>query len=114
MTSNTQEYTTRKPGTRVYQKPTLVKGPVLTKITATQAPISGGQPPCWVARAAFGVDDIRWIIFRAWLLDDAPSWFRSLYLRRGDAVGRWVAKHGRVRGVVRAMMMPAIRRKSRI
>ena len=112
MTNTVQERAIRQPGTRAYQKPTLVKGPVLTKVTGQQV-VSGAAPACWVARAAFGVGDIRWIIFRAWLLEDAPWWFRSLYLRRGETVGRWVAKHHRVRGMVRAMMMPAIRRKSR-
>lgn len=98
---------------KVYQKPTLVKGPLLTRITAVPA-VSGGQLGCWVARAAFGEHDVRWLIFRAWLFDDAPSWFRSLYLRYGEAVGDWLAGKHRVRGIVRTMMMPAVRRKSRL
>jgi hypothetical protein len=74
----------------------------------------GGQLGCWVARAAFGEHDIRWLIFRAWLFDDAPTWFRSLYLRYGKAVGSWLAGKHRLRGVVRTMMMPAVRRKARL
>ena len=110
VTSKTQEQNRKNPGAKAYQKPTLVKGPLLTKITAA-VPVSGAAP-CWVARAAFGATDIRWLIFRAWLLDDAPSWFRSLYLRHGEAAGRWLAGKPRARGIVRAMMMPAVRRKS--
>lgn len=99
---------------KAYRKPTLVKGPLLTKITASPpiAVVSGAQPgPCWVARAAFGESDFRWMIFRAWLAEDAPVWFRALYLRHGEAVGAWLAGKDRSRALARAMMMPAVRRK---
>lgn len=95
---------------KAYQKPTLSKGPLLTKITAV-TPVSGAPAPCWVARAAFGDGDFRWMIFRAWLMESAPAWFRSLYLRHGESVGAWLAGKDRARAVVRAMMMPAVRRK---
>jgi len=36
-----------------------------------------GAAHCGIARAAFGEADIRWMIFRAWLVDDAPAWFTS-------------------------------------
>ena len=74
------------------------------------------MPPtivCWVARAAFGEADIRWMIFRAWLIDDAPAWFRGLYIRHGELVGAWLSRRERGRGVVRAVMMLAINRKVR-
>ena len=97
-------------GRKSYTRPTLVKGPVLASITA-QLPPTVLSLPCWVARAAFGESDIRWMIFRAWLLEDAPAWFRAKYLRHGAAVGGWLANHPHARAVVRAAMMPAIRRK---
>ena len=98
-----------------YKKPTLVKGPVLTEVTASTPVhvVSGPAPGCWVARAAFGENDIRWMIFRSWLLDDAPVWFRRLYIRRGELVGTWLAGREGARRVVRALMMPAVNRKLR-
>jgi len=51
------------------------------------------------------------MIFRAWLLEDAPAWFRSLYSRYGEAIGDWLAGRDNARTVVRAAMMPAINRK---
>jgi hypothetical protein len=98
-----------------YTKPTLVKGAVLSAVTA-QSPVSGrisGDTECWVARAAFGETDIRWMIFRAWLLDDAPAWFRSLYIRHGELVGAWLSRRDGARRVVRAAMMFAINHKVR-
>jgi hypothetical protein len=96
---------------KAYQKPTLTKAAVLTAIaagTATSAPII-----CWVARAAFGEADIRWMIFRAWLVDDAPAWFRRLYIRHGELIGNWLAGRESARLLVRALMVPAINRKLR-
>ena len=94
---------------KAYEKPTLTKAAVLSSIAADTS-ISGAAY-CWVARAAFGEADIRWMIFRAWLLDDAPAWFRSLYIRYGEAIGDWLAGRDNARTVVRAAMMPAINRK---
>ena len=98
---------------KVYQKPTLTKAAELGAITAMPpAPISAADL-CWVARAAFGEADIRWMIFRAWLLDDAPAWFRRLYLRYGESVGDWLAGRDSARLLVRALMLPAVDRKLR-
>ena len=97
---------------KAYQKPSVVKTAVLSAVTSMpDGNISGVPQECWVARAAFGEADIRWMIFRAWLLEDAPAWFRSLYIRHGERVGTWLAHRDRVRFVVRALMMPAVNRK---
>ena len=95
-----------------YKRPTLAKGPVLAAVTAADSSVSG-VVICWVARAAFGESDIRWQIFRAWLLDDAPVWFRRLYIRHGESVGAWLAGRTSARRVVRTLMMPAVNRKLR-
>ena len=101
-----------------YERPTLAKGPVLAAETA-QTSVSGGvstdgsSTACWVARAAFGESDVRWMIFRAWLLEDAPAWFRRLYIRYGETVGTWLAGRDGARRVVRKLMTPAINRKLR-
>jgi hypothetical protein len=96
-----------------YQRPTLVKGPVLTNVTATTLSPIPSDFECWIARAAFGETDIRWMIFRAWLMDDAPDWFRRLYIRYGEMVGAWLAGRAGARHLVRALMMPAVNRKLR-
>jgi hypothetical protein len=120
MTTNTRKHDPVQPiGLKTYRSPTLAKGPVLSSITAqpiTLTPVSGGisndsTNVCWVARAAFGETDVRWLIFRGWLLDDAPSWFRWLYIRHGESVGAWLASRTSARCVVRTLMMPAVNRK---
>ena len=114
--STTSQTTARK----AYQKPSVVKVADLSAIAAQPAPATPissssdtSQQTCWVARAAFGEADIRWMIFRAWLVDDAPAWFRSLYIRYGESIGNWLVDRASARRVVRALMMPAISRKLR-
>jgi len=106
--SNSMSRTTAR---KVYKKPSVTKVAVLSAI-ADDTPISAA-PTCWVARAAFGENDIRWMIFRAWLLDDAPAWFRSLYIDYGETIGASLVGRDNARAVVRALMMPAINRKLR-
>jgi len=105
----------RRTPRKAYQKPTLVEAAVLSTIAATDSGSISGIPndtdTCWIARAAFGEADIRWMIFRAWLLEDAPAWFRSLYIRYGEVIGAWLAGRDSARRVVRALMMPAVNRK---
>jgi hypothetical protein len=96
---------------RRYEAPVLKKGPRLNEIVAGGAVKSPGAGVCWVARAAFGQDDIRWRIFRQWLMDDAPAWFRSAYFRFGPTLGAWLEGRNRTRSVVRRAMMVAIRKK---
>ena len=119
MRTNSADVRTEVSARKPYTKPVLNKGPVLANITAASVAVSGipsdfsDSSDCWVARAAFGENDLRWLIFRAWLLEDAPHWFRSLYLRHGKGVGAWLAGRARPRQIVRNLMMPAVNRKLR-
>jgi len=92
------------------QKPTLAKAAMLSAVAA--APTLS-KSFCWVARMAFGEADIRGMIFRSWLLEDAPVWFRRFYARYGELVGSWLAGQESARVAVRALMMPAVNRKLR-
>jgi hypothetical protein len=107
MTVNTQAAvkSDRKP----YKKPVMTKGPLLNNITAI--PAGSAKLGCWIAQAAFGRDDIRWMIFREWMLDDSPRWFHDLYIRFGERVGAWLETRDTARAVVRYLMMLAVRRK---
>src|SRR4249919_1674666 len=70
----------------------------------TVPPVKLPEPGCWVARAVYGEDNPRWMLFREWLLNDAPRWFRDLYVRHGQSVARWITPHERVKSVVRHWM----------
>jgi len=59
---------------------------------------------CWVAREVYGADNPKWLLFRTWLLEDAPAWFRVLYLHHGESFARWLRNKPRVKAVVRRWM----------
>ena len=45
---------------------------------------------CWVAREVYGESNPRWLQYREWLLSEAPSWFRNLYIKFGERFARWI------------------------
>jgi flagellar hook-associated protein 2 len=59
---------------------------------------------CWVARAVYGENNVRWVLFRHWLLFRAPRWFRALYLRHGEAFARWLGDKAWLKSAIRWWM----------
>lgn len=64
---------------------------------------------CWVAREVFGAEDVRWLMFRHWLVTSAPGWFRRLYIRHGEAFAGWLHRHPWAKPPIRAWMKWIIR-----
>ncbi|NBP88523.1 MAG: hypothetical protein EBU59_08470 [Planctomycetia bacterium] len=50
----------------------------------------GGQQLCWVAREVYGANNPKWLLFREWLLRDAPTWMVQLYSTHGEAFAAWI------------------------
>lgn len=68
------------------------------------------KKPCWVARAVYGESNPRWLLFRAWLLDEAPEWLRNLYLRRGESFALRIEPYPKIKSIIRWFMDRAIDR----
>lgn len=64
----------------------------------------GSAISCWVAREVYGIEDIRWMLFREWLMSDAPAWFRALYLKHGEKFAAWIVDKPRIKRVIRKFM----------
>jgi hypothetical protein len=62
------------------------------------------NPGCWVARAVYGESNPQWRLFREWLLNDAPAWFRNLYIRHGESFAGWLAPHEGLKNIIRRWM----------
>jgi hypothetical protein len=45
---------------------------------------------CWVAREVYGPDNPKWLLFRGWLLQDAPDWLVALYGAYGEDFAAWI------------------------
>jgi hypothetical protein len=63
---------------------------------------------CYVARECFGEDNPIWRVFRWWMLNDAPVWFRKLYLKHGEAFAGWISDKPRIKAVIRRMMLATL------
>ena len=57
-----------------------------------------------VARAVYGADGPEWRIFRIWLLNRAPDWFRNLYIRRGERFAGRIGGKPRMKKLVHIWM----------
>lgn len=64
--------------------------------------IMGGV--CWIARAAYGETDPRWIMFRSWLYNKAPQWFFNWYLKNGEEFAESVKASPLLAKMVRGLM----------
>jgi len=59
---------------------------------------------CWVAREVYGPENPQWLLFRAWLLTEAPDWLRETYLAHGEDFAAWIADKPVMKAAVKAAM----------
>jgi len=64
---------------------------------------------CWVAREVYGKDNPQWLVFRLWLFNIAPTWFRDLYLRHGERFAQFISDKPTVKAIIRRWMDSRIR-----
>ena len=94
------------------QRQTLGPMDVISRIGGTAAQGATAYALlCWVARAVYGVENPRWLMFRAWLLEDAPKWMVRLYIRYGAAFAEWLEGKDRIKGMIRRFMDGRISKK---
>jgi len=73
----------------------------------------GGMAMCWVAREVYGPTNPRWLLFRAWLLSDAPQWLVDLYAARGEAFATWIHDKPALKAGLRLLMDRAVATQAR-
>ena len=59
---------------------------------------------CWVARAVYGADNPKWILFRHWMLFFSPFWLRAIYLKFGERFANWIEDKPRLKDRIRKWM----------
>ena len=113
------------PGDRVFiaQDPWIAFNTVIEKVTAPFEQILGSTllgaqtvytfqrganfgigGICWVAREVYGEENPNWLLFRAWLLTEAPSWLRDTYATHGEAFAAWIHDKPLAKLAVRTVM----------
>jgi hypothetical protein len=66
--------------------------------------VGGVAGACWIAREVYGQENIKWIIFREWLLNDAPSWFHRLYIKYGPSFAKYISNKPIIKSIIRRLM----------
>jgi len=97
-----------KLNTRNYNAAMLASG---MAFDAALVGAGGAAAACWVAREVFGTESTLWRMFERWLMEDAPMWFRFLYLRYGERAAAWLHKHPGLKPAVRWWMINRIWRR---
>lgn len=59
---------------------------------------------CWVALVVYGPLDPRFTIFRFWMMNLSPDWFRKIYLRHGRAFAIYAQPRSNLRMVLKFLM----------
>jgi hypothetical protein len=68
---------------------------------------------CWVAREVYGPTNPRWLLFRGWMLSDAPRWLVDLYAHHGESFAAWIHNKPAVKTALRLLMDRAIASQAR-
>lgn len=72
--------------------------------------IAGGfAAGCWVAREVYGIENPKWLEFRHWMFNDAPSWFRNLYLSYGERIAKFISNKPLIKSIIRTWMNTRIK-----
>ena len=66
---------------------------------------------CWVALEVYGAKDIRWFVFRTWLHNDAPKWFKNLYQKHGENFAKYIKDKPALKWAIRQMMNVIVNKK---
>jgi len=65
---------------------------------------------CWVAREVYGAHNPAWLLFREWMLNDSPGWFRTIYIKFGERFAKFISNKPRLKARIRIWMDSKIRR----
>lgn len=63
-------------------------------------------PPifCWVAREVYGQNNIKWQLFRFWMLNQSPEWFLKLYIKHGESTANFLKNKTTLKNIIRIWM----------
>lgn len=63
-------------------------------------------PPgyCWVAREVYGQNNIKWQLFRSWMLNQSPEWFLKLYIKHGESTANFLKNKTTLKNIIRIWM----------
>lgn len=86
------------------------RGGLFSGLGAVGGGIASALPFCWVAREVYGQNNPMWLLFRGWLLDEAPSWFRKIYIKYGERFARFISNKPFIKSFIRKWMTSIVKK----
>lgn len=80
----------------------------LSNVTSSVGSLAGMAGMCWVAREVFGADNPKWMLFRKWLIEKAPTEFRDMYLTYGPAIAEYIKDKPVLKEYIKLFMLDKI------
>jgi hypothetical protein len=59
---------------------------------------------CWVAREVYGTETGEWFVFRQWMENESPRWFKSLYYQDGERFAKFISNKPFLKSIVKSAM----------
>lgn len=59
---------------------------------------------CWVAREVYGESNPSWLMFREWMLEEAPVWLRNAYTKYGEKIAEFIKDKPTLKNIIRRWM----------
>jgi hypothetical protein len=59
---------------------------------------------CWLAIEIYGITSFKWLVFREWLLNQAPDWFFNFYTKRGEKLANYVKDRPKFKPIIKYFM----------
>jgi hypothetical protein len=72
--------------------------------------LGGAAILCWVAREVYGRTNPDWLTFREWMVNEAPSWLRAVYIKYGEWFAGFIKDKPRVKWFIKLWMDSKIKR----
>lgn len=87
-----------------YTQQSQSRAALLSSIFGAAGKVGGAAVACWVAREVYGVENPKWLQFRAWLVFESPRWFCKLYMIHGPRFAEWLHDKPKLKALVRKWM----------
>ena len=90
------------------------EGAIIGGLASAVGSIGGAKilAGCWVAREVYGADNPRWVMFRYWLYNEGPTWFKLLYIMFGERFAQFIKDKPSLKQKIRKWMDSKIKEVS--
>ena len=64
---------------------------------------------CWVAREVYGINNYKWLLFRDYLSNESPIWFKNIYIKHGEKFAKFISNKPLLKSIIKLWMNKKIK-----